>query len=192
MERGFKSRCEQIAKSVRHKLDLSATAPLSADALASHMGVSIWLVTDLGLSDADIEQLTVLDVDAWSAVTVQSVGREAIIVNPAHRSGRYASDVMHELAHLMLAHEPSRMFFVGDSELALRGFNKDVEDEANWLAGALLLPRDALVKIHSRRISADDACEQYGVSKQMLNFRINVTGVKRQFKRRRPSGARAR
>ena len=192
MERGFKSRCEEIARSVRAELDIPPPAPLSADTLAGHMGVLVWSVTQLGISGDDIEQLTVVDGEAWSAITVEAARREAIIINPSHKSGRYSSDVMHELAHLMLAHEPSTMYFVGDGELALRGFKKDIEDEANWLAGVLLLPREALVSIRRRRLPDVKASEMYGVSGQMLNFRMNVSGVNRQFSPRRKTRVKTR
>ena len=92
---------------------------------------------------------------------------------------------MHELAHLLLGHEPSTVFFPGQENLALRGFNKSAEDEANWLAGALLLPRDALVELRAKRRPKEVACDEFGVSRQMLDFRMRVTGVERQFAGRR-------
>ena len=91
---------------------------------------------------------------------------------------------MHELAHLILGHDPNTVFFVGESDLALRGYNRSDEDEANWLAATLLLPRDVLVHLQRRRISGQSALAAYGVSQQMLKFRMNVTGVNRQFRRR--------
>ena len=185
MERGFKSRCEEMSRSLRAELGLDPAAPLPAGQLASYLGVYLWSVEDLGLAPADVRQLVHDDPDAWSAITVSAAGLDAIILNPNHRRGRYSSDVMHELAHLLLGHEPSTVFFAGQESLALRGFNKSAEDEANWLAGALLLPRDALVKLRAKRCSKEVACDEFGVSRQMLDFRMRVTGVERQFARRR-------
>ena len=184
MERGFKSRCEQMARSLRIELGLSPADPLPPDDLASYLDVAIWSVTDLGLSKDDIAQLVVADPDSWSAITVSALGREAIIVNPAHVRGRHSSDVMHELAHLLLRHKPSTVFFADESEVALRGYDRSAEEEANWLAAALLLPREALMRLRRLRLSPQESCELYGVSKRMLTFRMNVTGVNRQFKRR--------
>ena len=48
---------------------------------------------------------------------------------------------MHELAHLLLGHDPTTMYVVGEEGLALREFDQSKEQEADWLAGALLLPR---------------------------------------------------
>ena len=190
MERGFKSRCEQMSRSLRAELGLDPFSPLSAETLASYLGVYLWSVEDLGLTAADIAQLVVNDPDSWSAITVSAAGLDAIILNPKHRRGRYSSDVMHELAHLLLGHEPSTMFFAGQENLALRGFNGDAEEEANWLAGSLLLPRDALVNLRARNCPPELACDDFGVSRQMLEFRMRVTGVERQFARSRKSNSR--
>ena len=185
MERGFKTRCEEMARSLRAELGLEPAAPLPAEQLASYLGVYLWSVEDLGLGPADVTQLVRTDADSWSAITVSAAGLDAIILNPNHRRGRYSSDVMHELAHLLLGHEPSTMFFAGQENLALRGFNKATEEEADWLAGALLLPRDALVRLRARNCPARVVCDEFGVSKQMLDFRMRMTGVQRQFSRRK-------
>ena len=185
MERGFKSRCEEMARSLRAALGLKPIDPLGVDQLASYLDVSILSLYDIGLGDEHVRQLVEVDPDAWSAITISALGRDGILVNPIHRDGRFSSDVMHELSHLILDHEPSIVFFVGEGELALRGYNADSETEANWLAGALLMPRDALVYVHSRGFPQERICHAYGVSRRMLNFRLNATGVARQFRRRR-------
>ena len=185
MERGFKSRCEEMARSLRVELEIDPTGPLLPKILADYLGVFIWSVEELGLSPEDVNQLVEVDGDSWSAVTVSASGRDAILLNPTHIKGRYSSDVMHELAHLLLGHQPSTIFFAGQENLALRGFNPELEEQANWLAGALLLPRDALVKLQVSGRSESLICDEYEVSKQMLRFRLDVTGVNRQLAQRR-------
>ena len=189
MERGFKTRCEEMSRSLRAELGLDPASPLPAEQLASYLGVYLWSVEDLGLTSADVRQLVRDDPNSWSAITVSVADRNAIILNPKHRRGRYSSDVMHELAHLLLGHEPSTMFFAGQENLALRGFNKAAEEEANWLAGALLLPRDALVRLRAQNRPKDTVCDEFGVSRQMMDFRMRVTGVERQFSRKRKTTA---
>ena len=183
MERGFKSRCEAMARSLRLELGLQPVAPLTASDVADYLGVPLWSVSDIGLGGGDLQQLLEIDPDSWSAITVAAFGREVIIVNPNHRGGRHSSDVMHELAHLILGHEPSKLFIMSDAEQSLRGYDQSSEEEANWLAGALLLPRVVLVHIKSSRMSLTQACEKYKVSEHMLAFRMNATGVARQFAR---------
>ena len=192
VERGFKARCEEMSLSLRAEIGFDATAPLPPDQLASYLGVAVWSVTMLGLDENDLSQLIDIDPDSWSAITVSAAGHEAIIVNPNHRRGRYSSDVMHELAHLLLGHQPSTMFFAANGDMALRGYDRLAEDEANWLAAALLLPREALVLTRRRRLADQQICEHYGVSRQMLRFRTSVTGVDRQFRRRKTAVAKSR
>ena len=184
MERGFKSRCEEMARSLRVELGLGEYDPLPVDRLASHLDVLVWSIADLGLSEDDVAQLVEIDPDSWSAITVSTSSAEAIIYNPSHYQSRHSSDVMHELAHLLLGHQPSTVFFAGAEELALRGYNDSAEQEANWLAGALLLPRHALVQARRQQVSVQETCKTFGVSKSMLAFRMTATGVDRQFEHR--------
>ena len=184
MERGFKSRCEEISRHLRLELGLKPVGPLTVERLARHLGVAVWSVSEIGLSEEDVHQLVETGRDSWSAITVSVFDKDAVVFNPTHSKGRHSSDVMHELAHLVLGHDPTTMFFVGEGELALRGYDADIEREADWLAGALLLPRDALVHIRRLRIPDEQACEIFRVSDQMLQYRLRMTGVNRQFRRR--------
>jgi Zn-dependent peptidase ImmA (M78 family) len=93
---------------------------------------------------------------------------------------------MHELAHLLLEHEPGNVFF-GANGLALRTHNKDQEDEARWFAACLLLNRECLFLIRRKRWTAAQACAHFGVSGEMLSFRQQTSGVDRQFYGRSPA-----
>ena len=171
-----------MARGLRRELGLSDVDPLPPRDLSEHLDVPILSLADVtDLDPNDVHQLLFVDPDSWSAITVSVGGREAIITNSNHHGGRSSTDIMHELAHLLLGHEPSTMFYVSDEDIALRGFSKDAEDEANWLAGALLLPREALVYLRSKGISNDEICKAYGVSQQLLRMRLDVTGVNFQF-----------
>lgn len=188
MQRGFKSRCEEMSNSLRAELGLREVDPLLPDQLASYLDVFIWPATVLGLDEGDLHQLLEVDSDSWSAITVSAADREAVITNPSHRAGRLSSDVMHELSHLLLGHDPTTLYVIGEEGLALREFDQSKEQEADWLAGALLLPRGALLDIANGGVDYDTVRNTYGVSRQMLDFRLRVTGVQRQMGRRRKSG----
>ena len=54
------------------------------------------------------------------------------------------------------------------------------EEEANWLAGCLLLPRVALVHDLKKRMSAKTIANRRVLSQQIVRYRINVTGANRQ------------
>ena len=186
VERGFKSRCESISLGLRDDLGLPRTAPLPPDRLAEHLAIPIVSLEDVpGVEEDDAHQLLVVDPDSWSAITVSVAGREAIIINPRHRGGRPAVDIAHEVAHLLLGHEPSLMSFVGDQDLAIRGYDRAAEEEADWLAGAILLPREALVHIARSRMDLASVLQTYCVSEALYTYRVNITGVNVQFRRGR-------
>jgi len=99
-----------------------------------------------------------------------------------HSIGRQASDVMHELAHLILDHKPATVIISYDGSLVMRSYDQKQEEEASWLAWCLLLPRDALIQCSRRELDVGAIAEQYGVSKALVSFRLDVTGVRAQMR----------
>lgn len=169
---------------VRAKLSLGAIAPLDPCQLADLISVPVLSPGDVrDLPDDCRSRLTNEHSDNWSAITVQNANHHLVVLNAGRAVTRRNSDLAHELAHLILAHEPSMMFVSPDSGIALRTHNKEQEEEANWLAGCLLLPRDALLSIRRRGLSDSEACREYGVSAAMLRFRLNASGVDIQLRR---------
>jgi len=108
--------------------------------------------------------------------------KDLVLVNPSHSRGRQANDLMHELAHILLGHEAARVDVAEDGSLVLFTYDKDQEDEANWLAACLLLPRPALLEIRKAGKDLRTAAKEYGVSQVMLQYRLNVTGVDHQLR----------
>jgi Zn-dependent peptidase ImmA (M78 family) len=187
--RGFKTWSEQTSLRARQRLKLSASSPLDPFRLAELLGVFVLQPQELsGLSDDIRFRLATAHSDCWSAITVSDGNRHLIVINSSHAKTRLNSSLAHELAHIILGHEPSMMFMSSTSGMALRTYNEDQEEEANWLGGCLLLPREALLAIRRNGRSDEDACDEYEVSPAMLRFRINVTGVDSQFRRSRRYG----
>src|SRR5688572_22460130 len=103
LERGFKSWCERSAGAIRVELGLSPHAPLLARALADHLGIAVTTPYDIPDLPADaLQQLTKVDPSGWSAVSFTVGGVTTIIFNPCNSPGRQSSDIMHELAHVIL------------------------------------------------------------------------------------------
>ena len=174
-ERGFKSWCERVALIQRDGLNLRPTDPLDARRLATHLGVIVWTANEVpGLDAKYLRVLIKEDPDSWSAVTLCTGSKDLIIVNPVHSEGRLASDIMHELAHIILGHEPARVEVSKNGLLILSTYDKKQEEEAKWLSGCLLLPREALLLIRRSGLSPEVAGAEYGVSVPMLTFRQNV------------------
>lgn len=159
-------------------------APLDPWKLAANQGIRVWTPTEVaGLSAEHLQVLLRKDdqPSCWSAVTVVVESKILVILNSTHPRGRQANDLTHELAHRILKHKPQEMDVTADGIMMLKSYDKVQEDEADWLSSCLLLPRDALVSIKNRRLNADHAAVEYGVSKKMLNYRLAMSGVKKQF-----------
>ena len=185
-ERGFKSWCEGTALELRRRLRLRNFDPLRPDQVAADLGVTLCTPRDIpGLSPSAVRILLGEEQDSWSAITLSTPDQDLVIYNSAHSPGRRANDIMHELAHVMRGHDPGRVMFFPDGNIALRTYDQNQEDEANWLAGCLLLPRDALTHIKAHGITEEAAARTYQVSVQLLKYRLNVTGVNVQFRRGR-------
>lgn len=185
LKRGFKAQCERRALTVRQNLGLAPTAPLNAMKLAIDLGVTVWSAADVdGLPDADRHHLLDVASDEWSAFVLHESGRFLVLFNPRHSRGRVNSDVMHELAHIMLGHELVEVQETADGHLLNGQYDKDQEDEANWLGATLLLPRPALLWMRHRRMTDVAARTHFEVSADMLAWRIRMTGVDYQLARR--------
>ena len=184
-ERGFKTWCEKYATDKRKELGLEANAPLDARSFARHLGVKIWTPADVpGLSTSSLDVLLRNDgvtPSCWSAVTVLAGDRVLVILNSSHSPARQASDLTHELAHRIRGHEAQEVEVSAEGLMLLKSYDKLQEEEADWLSGCLLLPRDALLAIKKRRLEDAAAAVEYGVSMRMLSYRMAMTGVKRQF-----------
>jgi Zn-dependent peptidase ImmA (M78 family) len=181
-ERGFKTWCERLSLQKRREFGLRAYDPLEPRKLAENLGIKVWTIDDIPDLSAEAKK-TLLQDDAggWSAATVCLGSRNLIILNPAHSTGRQASDLMHELAHHILGHRPNALDISINGILMLHSYDHKQEDEADWLASCLLLPREALVYIKRHVPDRVAAAMQYGVSQAMLKYRLDVSGVNYQF-----------
>lgn len=186
LERGFKAWAERTASAVRKQFGLPPTEALDPRRLAKKLGVRVVSPFDYPDLDPDIRnQLIKHDPTGWSAATLIVEGATIVVFNPKNSPARQASDVIHELAHIMLGHDPATVVFSEDGQMATRTFDQKQEDEANWLGWTLLLPRDALVVARRKRMARAEIAQAYGVSETLVGYRLRVTGVESQMARAR-------
>lgn len=174
---GFKSEANEIARDLRRELGLGAAAPLDPWQLAAHLDIPVLKLSSMkGAAGTAVLQFMRKDREALSALTVFHGYKRLIVVNDSHAHGRQASNVAHELAHSLLWHEPTPAF---DGDGA-RHWNAEQEEEAQWLAAALLIAEEAALSIVRRGLTLEEAAELYGTSIDMVRGRINVTGARRR------------
>lgn len=182
-QRGFKTSCEQTASALRRQHSLRPDEALCPRVVAKAMNIAIVTPAELPmLSAATCKRLITTHAELWSALTIPS-SPPVIVINPTHDRGRQNSDLMHELSHVLLEHVGSKTYIDPKSGMMLRSYDVIQEDEANWLAGCLLLPREALLRIKRAKLEDEIAKNEYGVSTPMLRYRMNVSGVNIQHRR---------
>lgn len=184
--RGFKSQCERRSAEFRKQLGIPASGALDSFKLAQSMNVTVWSTKDVnGLQAKHLATLNDESDDSWSALTMRMGTAHLVVYKPVRSLRRRNSVVMHELAHIILGHELSTACVLEDGSLVPGNFGQDQEDEADWFAGALLLPRPALMAVRNRGLTDEQACNEYRVSRDMLHWRIRMTGVDYQLGHRR-------
>jgi Zn-dependent peptidase ImmA (M78 family) len=179
LRRGFKSEAEDIAVEVRAELGLSALAVLDPLVLAAHLEIPVRALTECDYDQDLIDHFTGVGQDTFSAVTVFHGHRRVIVHNDSHARQRQNSNIVHELSHALLLHPPS-------AALDIRGcrvWDQDHEDEADYLCGCLLVTRRAALQVARRGFSLDAAAAHFGVSRQMMAWRVNGTGAQLQAQR---------
>jgi IrrE N-terminal-like domain len=184
VKRGYKSECESQAAAVRAGLGLTTRDALDPRILAADLDIPIHPLSSLTGTQAVVAAVRhVMEVDrsVLSAMTIfpdWPRRRRVIIFNDANLAVRQNSDLVHEIAHGLRLHEPRHAIAHG-----CRDYSKPEEDEAAWLAGCLLVPRDAAFAIAISGTPLELAASQYGVSTQMMSWRVNATGSKLQAAR---------
>ncbi len=151
---------------------------LDAVELARHIGAEVRCADEL-TNREKLEALEDLQPGAFSACTFTVRERHVVVYSPLASAGRTQSDVAHEVAHIILKHRMNSVQSIG----GVTFFTCDAteEQEANWLAGCLLLPRRLLLVAAKRGLDSAAIASAYTVSEPMAAFRLRTTGVLRQL-----------
>lgn len=185
MRRGFKASSDRASADLRKELGLASSDRLDADQLAAHRGIHVVAFQDLTLDAQARHQLSKVDPDSWSAFTLQEGSAYLVIVNPQHPPTRRQNDLMHEISHIELKHVAVNVTLSENGLLLLSDYSDEQEQEADWYAAALLVPRDPLFAMRHRGLSTGDIANHFGVSEALCEWRLRMTGVDVQLRRSR-------
>jgi Zn-dependent peptidase ImmA (M78 family) len=172
MRRGFKAEAERLAQDLAQKLGIGDTDPVPRDAVAKQLGVEV-LAADKVVDRNRLEELNEIQPDAVSAATFKlASGKRVVVYNPLHQVGRTNSNIAHELAHLLLGHTVRNVATVGNFKLLT--CDAEQEEEADWLAACLLLPRPLLYAAARRGWGYARIADSYSTSETTARFRLNA------------------
>jgi IrrE N-terminal-like domain len=178
LPRGFKASAERESLRLRAELGLRPTQALDVTKLAGHMGIEIISAGDL-IDVTRLEELERIQAYSFSAATFEVGGRTIIVSSPLRTSGRLASDIAHELSHLLLEHELSEVREI--SGVPFRTCRPEEEEQATNFGGTLLLPRPLLIAAARQGLEPEAIAEKYNVTVEMARFRYNSTGIRSQM-----------
>jgi Zn-dependent peptidase ImmA (M78 family) len=183
LRRGFKADAERLAMTIRRQLGIGPRDALDGQVLARHLGIRVLPLTDLrdDVEDPRHVQRLLRPGSGFSALTVGDDLGQLIVFNPAHPPGRQANSLVHELSHIILKHEPAPALGQG----GCRRWDEIAESEADWLAGALLVPREGALWWLRSHGGLPEGASHFGVSEALFRWRVNQTGVIRQLQARR-------
>ena len=179
MRRGFMAEATALACQVRAELEIGKFAHLDPRTLAGSLGVPVWDLSGMLDQCPDVGYLLTTEPDVFSAVTVFAGPRRTIVHNDGHVPARQNSNLAHELSHALLHHPPTPAL----DDIGNRIWNQDIEDEAAYLAGCLLMTPEAALATARGRWTVAEAAARFGISEQMVNFRINKTGARVRVRR---------
>lgn len=184
-DRGFKTRAEKLSVEYREMLGLKAWEPLDAFNLAKYLSIPVITPNEVFESQADTDKLcgTATAQSEWSAlIMVTFFGERIIIHNSAHSPARQQSNIMHEMAHILCAHEIPEKYKKMALPSSLVYNDKKQEAEAAFLGSALQLSRACLHWALKRNMTHAEIAVHFLASEEMVRFRINASGVAYQRK----------
>jgi transcriptional regulator with XRE-family HTH domain len=178
-----KPEMEKMARQFRKELGLMDSSPLEALAISIE-GVDVFVPTQISeLSEKCLRHLTKTGSQEWSAMSVPldfDGNRWAILRNVQHSVERQRVTYLEECWHILLGHKLTKIARV--AEAYGRTFESSEEHDAFYLASASLLPDKAVINcVNNGKLSAHIG-EQFGVSPELVEYRIKRLGLWRKFK----------
>lgn len=178
-KRGFKANAERLSEQYRKELKIHAWAPMCAFKLAEHFGVSVHNARDFVTDPSEIK---ILSGDnghdcEWSALTMTTkIGNSIIIHNSFQSIARQQSNLMHELAHIILKHKCTGEYS-SNIPFGLREYNAEQEEEAKYLGASLQLTKACLFWARKRQMTTENIAKHFNASPDMIIYRMNITGI---------------
>ncbi|RMA41107.1 ImmA/IrrE family metallo-endopeptidase [Rhodophyticola porphyridii] len=175
LKHGLRTFFEDLATQFRGDLGLQKHAPMCPRALAEWLEIPILGTSQLeGDTDPFKWLLEASEKQFFGCVIPLGDSRKGILHNDYVAESRQASDIAHEIAHIVLGH-PLTPPDCGDGT---RDYDPILEHEARELGMTLLVPKHAALKIAMSSVSNSDAGRHYGVSPSLVEYRLRITNAK--------------
>jgi len=198
-----RKRFELYALGLRDFAGVRAEQPLDPFALAEFARLMVVDFDSIaGLSPESRAHLLGDGAEQWSGGACSRPlpnGWKLVILNPAHGQQRNRATLMEEVAHVFLGHKPNRLAIISRSpsvsegsqkkspktatQTLARDYNRDDEEAAYAVGAAALVPYSALRRFVMQGRHASQIARHFRVSRQLVEYRIKVTHLWREYKR---------
>lgn len=183
MRWGFKKDAKKLALEIREELGLSPYETFDPYALAHEYGIPVYPLSEFGRHEEARDAVAHFAngrAVTFSAALVPFGSKRLILDNDAHMRERRRNSVSHEMAHVLLEHVFKKVLLTADG---CRCFDKDKEDEADWLGGELLIPYDAAERAARQSWTDEQVAKHYDVSVPLARMRMNSSGARKKISR---------
>ncbi|HEX8098301.1 MAG TPA: ImmA/IrrE family metallo-endopeptidase [Pyrinomonadaceae bacterium] len=151
-----------------------------------------------GLSEEAREHLLGAGSNAWSGGTASRPlpnGWRLVILNPRHGVQRNNATLMEEVCHVFLGHKANRLAIVAQNKqgkTVARDYNEEDEEAAYAVGAAALVPYAALRRFVLRGKTSKEVATHFNVSRDLVEYRMIVSRLWDDYKKRHPEEMRLR
>jgi hypothetical protein len=182
---------ERIALKIREFAATPLDQPLNPWKLAPFVKIRVMdLKAVEGLSDESRTLLLGDNGKSWSGGASRPLpdGWRLVFLNPNHTRERQAATLMEEICHVILGHSPTRLLLAEQTSkgVRFRNFDKNQEEVAYSVGAATLIPYFPLKHAVMARLTADKIARRFGVSRDLVEYRIKVCRLWSDYKQKRP------
>jgi hypothetical protein len=173
MKRGLKSYSIRLALEVRDEFNVTVDGDFNPYEFANDYGIP---VISLGsLEGPARDHFYSRNNGTLSGALIRDGNGFVILDNDSHWPTRRRATMAHEISHFLLEHDFFRALESNDRGCGLAA---DQEEEANFLAGELLIPTDGAIKHALRGRSIEEVARFHGVSVEFARWRMNTSGAR--------------
>lgn len=157
---------ERTAMQIRERAGVDSLAPLDPFIFAEAVGIVIKYDYDFDSKD-------------WSGGGIVVNGQLHVLLNGNSTKERLNATLLEEIAHHTCRHKPTLIGPEGLGE-----YDKTQEQEAKFVAAAVLLPMKAVGMAIWRSEDPTEVAHNYGASLQLFEMRVKTLGLWEEYQSR--------
>lgn len=180
LRHGFKAAAKRYSLELRRIHGYGETDAVNCYDLVSELGIEIVRLSELPAS-THTRHLTEVAPGVMSAATVKHEDKIAIWINDHHGHPRQMANLAHEIGHLELGHQHAPIL----NDSGCREHDADVEAEADFFGSVLLVTDRMALDVVGMGEPIDEAAQRCGVSRQLMQWRVNDSGAAKRIQRAR-------